>query len=171
VVQRICRDDAKHPFIITNQDIGPFTKALLDAKPGKTAMLSWVEMAQLSRKAIDQIAKFRELGLEELREQFPVKGEELLSAKYSAEFGHAGGEPNDLGFQNRPEEINPGCACRTGVPFSTPSQMRSPRINQPFYFVICKPSHQAPQHLTRVISPSQNLPPLPSTASAASGWS
>jgi len=41
----------KHPYI-TNQDIGPFTKALVDAKPGNmlvayTALLSWAEMAQL----------------------------------------------------------------------------------------------------------------------------
>jgi len=67
-------------------------------------------MAQLWAKAFNRTVEFRSLSLEEFKKQFPVEGEELLSAAYSAEYGYAGGdpdviEPKDLGFHDRPEEI------------------------------------------------------------------
>lgn len=90
-------------------------KALIETDPGKTllaytAMLSWAEMAQLWAKAMGQTVDFRELSLENLKQQFPIEGEELLSAKYSTEYGYNGGDPEvidaaTLGFRDRPDEI------------------------------------------------------------------
>ena len=110
LVPRLCDGDAKHPFIITREHTGPLAKALIEAAPGKTllgytAMLSWREMTEMWARATGQTAVFREVGLEEFKKQFPVEGEELLSATYSAEFGYAGRdpaviEPPALGFRN-----------------------------------------------------------------------
>ncbi len=87
----------------------------MDAGPGKTllaytANLSWAEMGQIWGKALGQKIECRQVSLEEFKKKFPVDGEELLSATYSAEFGFAGRdptvlEPRDLGFKERPEEI------------------------------------------------------------------
>lgn len=54
--------------------------------------------------------EYREATLDEFKKKFPVDGEELLSASYSAEFGYAGKEPNvlhpgDLGLRESPERI------------------------------------------------------------------
>lgn len=67
-------------------------------------------MAQLWGKTLNQKVEYREVSVEEFKRQFPLEGEELLSATYSAEFGYAGGDatvlrPQDFGFQDRPEEI------------------------------------------------------------------
>jgi NAD(P)-dependent dehydrogenase (short-subunit alcohol dehydrogenase family) len=115
LVQRLCDGDAKHPFIITREHTGPLAKALIEAAPGKTllgytAMVSWREMTEMWARATGQTAVFREIGLEEFKKQFPVEGEELLSATYSAEFGYAGRDPTvidppAMGFKNGPEVI------------------------------------------------------------------
>lgn len=73
-------------------------------------MMSWSDLAHLWGKALDQKVEYREISLEEFKKRFPLEGEELLSATYSAEFGYAGHdsavmEPKDFGFANRPEEI------------------------------------------------------------------
>ena len=73
-------------------------------------MLSWGEMAQLWGKALGQTVRFREVTVEHFKKRFPVDGEELLSANYSAEFGFAGRdpavlEPKDLGFSERPQDV------------------------------------------------------------------
>ncbi|KIX00671.1 uncharacterized protein Z518_09736 [Rhinocladiella mackenziei CBS 650.93] len=116
LIERLCPPEAKHPFIVTGQDTGPFVKALVDLDPGKTllaytASLSWAEMAQIWGKALNQQIECRQVTLNEFKNKFPVDGEELLSATYSAEFGFAGRdpaviEPRDLGFKDRPEEIH-----------------------------------------------------------------
>lgn len=115
LVQRLCDGDAKHPFIITRNDTGPLVKALTETEPGKTllgytAMVSWREMTEMWARATSQTATFREVSLEDFKKQFPVEGEELLSATYSAEFGYAGRdpaviEPPKLGFNNDPGAI------------------------------------------------------------------
>ena len=48
--------------------------------------------------------------MESFKKQYPVEGEELLSATYSEEFGFAGRDPNVLepkhfGFADRPVDI------------------------------------------------------------------
>jgi NAD(P)-dependent dehydrogenase (short-subunit alcohol dehydrogenase family) len=115
LVQRLCDGDAKHPFIITREDTGPLVKALVEAEPGKTllgytAMVSWREMTEMWARATGETAAFREVSLEDFKKQFPVEGEELLSATYSAEFGYAGRdpevlEPTGLGFKDDPHAI------------------------------------------------------------------
>ena len=115
LVQRLCDGDAKHPFIITSEDTGPLAKALVETEPGKTllgytAMVSWREMTEMWARATGETAAFREVSLENFKKQFPVEGEELLSATYSAEFGFAGRdpevmEPPDLGFEDDPNAI------------------------------------------------------------------
>lgn len=54
--------------------------------------------------------QFREVTVDEFKKKFPVDGEELLSATYSAEFGFAGQDPEvlvpkDLGIEEAPEEV------------------------------------------------------------------
>lgn len=115
LVQRLCDGDAKHPFIITREQTGRLAKALVETAPGKTllgytAMVSWREMTEMWSRATGQAAIFREISLEDFKKQYPVEGEELLSATYSAEFGYAGRdpaviEPPDLGFKNDPKAI------------------------------------------------------------------
>lgn len=115
LVQRLCDGDAKHPFIITREHTGRLAKALLETAPGKTllgytAMVSWKEMTEMWSRATAQTATFQEVSLEDFKTQFPVEGEELLSATYSAEFGYAGGDPSvtkppELGFKDDPEAI------------------------------------------------------------------
>ena len=73
-------------------------------------MLSWGEMAKLWGKALGQVVHFREVSVEHFKKMFPVDGEELLSANYSAEFGFAGRDPvvlelRDLGFEERPQDV------------------------------------------------------------------
>jgi hypothetical protein len=111
----LCNGDAKHPFIITRKDTGPLVKGLTAIAAGKillgyTAMLSWRDMIEVWAKATGQTAVFREVGLEDFKKQFPVEGEELLSATYSAEFGYAGRDPvvltpQELGFKDDPHAI------------------------------------------------------------------
>ena len=115
LVQRLCNGDAKHLFIITRIDTGPLVKVLTETEPGKTllgytAMVSWRQMTEMWAKATGQTATFREVDLEDFKKQFPVEGEELLSATYSAEFGYAGSdpeviEPPALGFKDDPKAI------------------------------------------------------------------
>jgi hypothetical protein len=59
---------------------------------------------------LHQDIECRQITVDAFKQKFPVEGEELLSANYSAEFGFAGRdpaviEPRDLGFQERPEDI------------------------------------------------------------------
>jgi hypothetical protein len=115
LVQRLCDGDVKHPFIITREHTGRLAKGLIETTPGKTllgytAMVSWREMTEMWSRATGQPATFREVSLEDFKKQYPVEGEELLSATYSAEFGYAGGDPSvikpmELGFKDDPEAI------------------------------------------------------------------
>lgn len=115
LVQRLCDGDAKHPFIITRDHTGPLAKALVETDPGKmllgyNAMVSWKEMTEIWARATGQDALYREVSLEDFKKQFPVEGEELLSATYSAEFGYAGHDPTvitpqALGFKDDPKII------------------------------------------------------------------
>lgn len=115
LVQRLCDGNAKHPFILTRQDTGPLAKGLVETEPGKTllgytAMVSWRQMTEMWARATGQTATFREVSLEDFKKQFPVEGEELLSATYSAEFGYAGRDPDvieppALGFKDDPDAI------------------------------------------------------------------
>lgn len=73
-------------------------------------MLSWGEMARLWAEALHQKVEFRQVDLEEFKRKFPVDGEELLSASYSAEFGFAGRdprvlEPRDFGIAEQPGRV------------------------------------------------------------------
>jgi hypothetical protein len=91
--------------------------------------------------------EFRELSLGELRKQFSVKGEELLSAKCSAVFGYAGGdpaviEPNDLGSKIALRKSILDALARLEF-CSRPEPNEKPYLS---IFVICKPSPPAPQH-------------------------
>ena len=115
VVQRLSPPDAEHPFILTDQDTGLFVNELLKKGPGMvllgyTAMLSWKEMGELWGKVMGKEVVYQEMTLKGFKKVFPVEGEELLSATYSAEFGFAGRdknvlEPGDIGFEDRKEEI------------------------------------------------------------------
>lgn len=92
-----------------------FVKALIDLPPGKTligytAMLSWGELTQLWGRILNQRVGFRTVSLEDFKKKYPVDGEEILSANYSAEFGFAGRDPvvlgpMDVGIEERPEDI------------------------------------------------------------------
>lgn len=103
------------PYIDTRKDTGPFVKALVEYRPGKTllaytAMLSFNEMATLWSQATGQPAMHRQVTMEEVNQRFPTEGEETNSVMYAAEFGYAGGEsgvnePKDLGFESRPGDI------------------------------------------------------------------
>lgn len=73
-------------------------------------MLSWGELTHLWGKVLSQQVTFRTVSLEEFKNKYPVDGEEILSATYSAEFGFAGRDPMvlgpmDVGIEERPEDI------------------------------------------------------------------
>lgn len=73
-------------------------------------MLSWGELTQLWGKVLNQRVAFRTVSLEEFKEKYPVDGEEILSATYSAEFGFAGRDPMvlgpmDVGIEESPENV------------------------------------------------------------------
>lgn len=118
LVQRLCPEHAKLPFIVTRTETGRFVLALIN-KPevgagkrlvGYTAMLSWGDLAQLWAKTMKVQVKFREVSIDEFKKSFPVDGEELLSASSVAEFGFTGRdpevlEPKDLGIDDRPDDV------------------------------------------------------------------
>ena len=74
-------------------------------------MVSFSQLAEMLGRVTGAEVSYRQCSLKEIETAFPNEGEEgSLSDVYAFEFGFHGGDPaclmpRDLGFEERPEEI------------------------------------------------------------------